>query len=219
MKIVLTTLHAKYVHSSLALPCLSAACTGIPGITTAIREFTINEPLDGILRALVAEEAELVAFSCYIWNIEQTLRLIADLKKVQPQTFMLVGGPEVSFGAFELLERNQAVDCVIRGEGEETFRELAAAFAAAGACETALLQEIAGLVFRNGEELIATSERAPLSSLDVVPSPFAAGLVDLTKPLVYYESSRGCPFSCAFCMSSLEKGVRSFSMERIEADL
>ena len=85
MKIVLTTLHAKYVHASLALPCLAAACAGIDGVTTVIREFTINEPPDGVLRKIVAEQADVVAFSCYIWNIEPVLRLASDLKKVLPR--------------------------------------------------------------------------------------------------------------------------------------
>jgi len=250
MKILLTTLHAKYVHASLALPCLSAACAGLDGVTAVIRELTVNEPPDQVLHRLVAERAELVAFSCYIWNIEPTLRLASDLKKVAPGTFIVLGGPEASFGCFELLERNPAVDCIVRGEGEETFRELVAALARTGGGEDASqctgcvsadipglivcagvetlhatslhgtsLADIPGLVCRTGDEIVATAERAPIADLDAIPSPFAAGLVDLVKPLVYYETSRGCPFSCAFCMSSLEKGVRSFSRERIEADL
>jgi anaerobic magnesium-protoporphyrin IX monomethyl ester cyclase len=222
MKIVLTTLHAKYVHASLALPYLSAACAGLDGVTAVIREFTVNEPPDLVLRRLVAEGADLVAFSCYIWNIEPTLRLASDLKKVAPNTFIVLGGPEASFGCFELLEQNPAIGCIVRGEGEETFRELVAALAHTGGGRDALQcvsADIPGLVVRAGDELAATAERTPIADLDAIPSPFAAGLVDLVKPLVYCETSRGCPFSCAFCMSSLEKGVRSFSMGRIEADL
>ncbi|HEY6871185.1 MAG TPA: DUF4080 domain-containing protein [Geobacteraceae bacterium] len=221
MKILLATLHAKYIHASLALPYLAAACAGLDGATTAIREFTVNEPPDRILRSIVAEQADLVAFSCYIWNTGETLRLAADLKKLLPRTFVVLGGPEASHGFFELLERNPAIDCIIRGEGEETFRELAAAFSASGPATHSeqVANGIAGLACRAGDEIVATPERAPISDLDAVPSPFAAGLADLTKPLVYYETSRGCPFSCAFCMSSLEKGVRSFSPARIETDL
>ncbi|KAF0220372.1 MAG: anaerobic magnesium-protoporphyrin IX monomethyl ester [Geobacteraceae bacterium] len=215
MKILLATLHAKYVHASLALPYLSAACKDLDGIGTVIREFTINEPADRVLRSIVAEEADMVAFSCYIWNIEQTLRLASDLKKVRPQTFIVLGGPEAGFGVFELMERHPAIDCVVRGEGEEAFKELVAALAQA----EGRLDGLQGITYRDNDEIIALPPQALISDLDTTSSPFSAGMADLTKPLVYYETSRGCPFSCAFCMSSLEQGVRSFSMARIEDDL
>ncbi len=125
MKILLATLHSRYVHNSLALPCLAAALQGIEGVATVIREFTVNEPADRVLRALVDEDTDVAAFSCYIWNIVETLRLVADLKKIRPDTFIILGGPEASFGVFELMSQNPAIDCVVRGEGEETFRELA----------------------------------------------------------------------------------------------
>ncbi|MBT0653713.1 B12-binding domain-containing radical SAM protein [Geomobilimonas luticola] len=211
MKLLLTTLHAKYAHASLALPSLAAACADLPGTEFVIRECTVNEPADGVLRKLVAEEADLVAFSCYIWNIEATLKLAADLKQLRPATVIVLGGPEAAHGVFELMEHNAAVDLVIRGEGETSFRDTLRALAG--------LSEVEGITFRSGEEIVANPERAPVADLDTLPSPFAAGLVDLAKPLVYYETSRGCPFSCAFCMSSLEKGVRSYSPGRIEADL
>ncbi|HLO27293.1 MAG TPA: DUF4080 domain-containing protein, partial [Geobacteraceae bacterium] len=210
-----------YAHSSLALPCLASACAGVDGIEPVIREFSINEPHDETLRRIVAEQADLVAFSCYIWNIGETLRLASDLKKVHPGAFIVLGGPESSYGVFDLMERNRAVDCIVRGEGEETFRECAAALAGRNREEAAAgsLIDICGLTFRAGEDIVATPDRPPIADLDTIPSPFARGLVDLAKPLVYYETSRGCPFSCAFCMSSLEKGVRSFSPERIRDDL
>ena len=221
MKIILTTLHAKYVHSSLALPCLATACAGVAGTTVLLREFTINEPPEQVLRRLAAEQAEVVAFSCYIWNIERTLRLADDLKLLQPHIFIILGGPEASYGAFELLERNPAVDCIIRGEGEQTLRECLEALSSSNTPGhfARIADGIPGLVYRAGNDLAATADRLPLPDLDMIPSPFAAGLADVGKPLVYYETSRGCPFSCAFCMSSLEKGVRSFSQPRIEEDL
>ncbi|WP_224960094.1 B12-binding domain-containing radical SAM protein [Geomonas subterranea] len=214
MKILLSTLHAKYVHASLALPYLASASATLPGVELHILEMTINELPDQLLAKLYAERADVVMFSCYIWNTELTLKLASDLKQLAPETFIVLGGPEVSFGAFDLMVRNSAVDCIVRGEGEQTCRELLDAL---GRGEP--LEEIGGITYREGEEVIANPERAALAELDLVPSPFAAGLVDLKKPLVYYETSRGCPFSCAFCMSSIEKGVRSFSMERIKADL
>jgi anaerobic magnesium-protoporphyrin IX monomethyl ester cyclase len=219
MKILLATLHAKYVHNSLALPCLAAACQGVDGVTTVIREFTVNEPADRILRVLVNEEADVAAFSCYIWNIVETLKLASDLKQIRPETFIILGGPEASFGVFKLMAQHPAIDCVVRGEGEETFRELIACLAGSDGGGELLKCVSAGITRRAGEDIVASPDRAVIKDLDRIPSPFSAGLADLAKPLVYYETSRGCPFSCAFCMSSLDREVRSFSMERIRKDL
>ncbi|MBJ6802798.1 B12-binding domain-containing radical SAM protein [Geomonas propionica] len=214
MKILLTTLHAKYVHASLALPYLASACATLPDLDLSILELTINELPDQLLAKLYAERADVVMFSCYIWNTELTLKLASDLKQLAPNTFIVLGGPEVSFGSFDMMVRNGAIDCIVRGEGEESCRELLEALS-----QGVPPAEIAAITYREGEEIIANPERAALADLDRIPSPFAAGLVDLKKPLVYYETSRGCPFSCAFCMSSIESGVRSFSTARIKADL
>jgi anaerobic magnesium-protoporphyrin IX monomethyl ester cyclase len=219
MKILLATLHAKYVHNSLALPCLAAACRGLEGVTTVIREFTVNEPSDQVLRALVDEEADLAAFSCYIWNIGETLKLASDLKQIRPDIFIVLGGPEASFGVFELMTLHPAIDCVVRGEGEETFRELIAYLAGSDGGRDLLEHVSTGITCRAGEDIVASPERDVIKDLDSIPSPFSGGLTDLAKPLVYYETSRGCPFSCAFCLSSLDREVRSFSMERIRCDL
>ena len=174
----------------------------------------MNEQQDQLLAKLYAEKAEVVLFSCYIWNTELTLKLASDLKQLAPATVVVIGGPEVSFGGFELMVQNGAIDCIVRGEGEESCRELLQALQLGTP-----LEDIAGITYREEQEIVANPERPAMAELDRIPSPFAAGLVDLAKPLVYYESSRGCPFSCAFCMSSIESGVRSFSMERIRADL
>jgi anaerobic magnesium-protoporphyrin IX monomethyl ester cyclase len=219
MKLLLATLHAKYVHSSLALPYLAVACKEIDGVETTILECTINEPGDCLLSRFAAVAADIFAFSCYIWNIDRTLKLAADLKKIRPETFVLLGGPEVSYNSEEILHKNRAVDCIIRGEGEETFRGLIGKLAQYGLREEALRSIPSGIAFRSGEQVTVTSVAGPVPDLDALPSPFSAGLVDLKKPLVYFETSRGCPFSCAFCMSSIENGVRSFSMDRIRRDL
>ena len=220
MKLLLATLHSRYSHASLALPALAAACAGIPGLAIVLREWTIHEQHDRLLRLLAGEGAGLYGFSCYIWNLEQTLRLAADLKLVRPEAVIVLGGPEASFGTFELLAANPAVDCVVRGEGEETFRELAALVAACGGLPPGeLLRGVAGITCRCDDEIIAIPDRPPAADLDLLPSPFGAALVDLAKPLVYVETSRGCPFSCAFCLSSLDRSVRSWGMERIRSDL
>lgn len=220
VKILLTTLHARYSHSSLALPSLLANCAGLSGIKTVIREFTINEHYDTVLQRIAAEQAQVVAFSCYIWNIELTLKLVSDLKLISPETFIILGGPEVSFDSSELMSMHADIDCIVCGEGEATFRELANLLSDwQFPMQSAQLSAIPGICFRIGDEIVVTDGRTQPAELDILPSPFQAGLVDLAKPLVYYETARGCPFSCAFCISSIENGVRSYSMARIRQDL
>jgi anaerobic magnesium-protoporphyrin IX monomethyl ester cyclase len=223
MKLLLTTLHAKYSHASLALPCLAAACNDLADLEIRIGEWTVNEPREQILRRIMTERADVVAFSCYIWNIESTLKLVDDIKKITPDTLIALGGPEASFGIFQLMHDSPAVDFVIRGEGEATFRSLMEALLRRGESNPATgpdpFQQIPNLFYRRGDDTLSGPMTSDYLEMDAIPSPFRAGLMDLSKPLIYFETSRGCPFSCAFCLSSLEGRVRSFSMERIESDL
>lgn len=220
MKLLLTTLHAKYSHASLALPCLAACCRDLPGCEVVIREWTVNEPREQILRLIMAERATIVAFSCYIWNIEETRQLAADIKKIANDTIIILGGPEVSFGIFELMTANPALDFVIKGEGETVFRQLLESLTAhEGVYAKSIFAGINNLFFRDAGDIVSGPLCNEHLELDSIPSPFQAVLVDLAKPLIYYETSRGCPFSCAFCLSSVEGGVRSFSLPRIESDL
>lgn len=218
MKILLATLHSKYSHASLALPCLAACCRSVQGIDVTIREWTVKEPREHILKLIMAERSDLIALSCYIWNIEQTLTIVSDIKQIAPLTRIVLGGPEVSFGIFELLHDNPAVDFVVKGEGEAVFSRLLEALVN-GAFPEPSFAEIDNLFFRDGDGIGSGPLNAGHLQLDTIPSPFEAGLVDLAKPLVYYETSRGCPFSCAFCLSSVEGAVRFFSMERVQRDL
>jgi anaerobic magnesium-protoporphyrin IX monomethyl ester cyclase len=220
MKILLATLHAKYSHASLALPCLAVYCQDIPEVAITIREWTVNEPREHILRLVMAEQAELIAFSCYIWNIEQVLRIAADIKKIAPHVHIVLGGPEVSFAIFDLMNDNPAVDFVIKGEGEDVFKQLLVTLMQPhSGARNASMAEISNLFYRDGSDIASGPLNGNHLKLDDLPSPFEAGLVDFSKPLVYYETSRGCPFSCAFCLSSVEGAVRSFGMERIKKDL
>ncbi|BCS55568.1 B12-binding domain-containing radical SAM protein [Geobacter sp. SVR] len=226
MKILLTTLHAKYSHASLALPCLAAYSRDMPGIETVIREWSVNDPHDQLLRQIMSERAGLVGFSCYIWNIDRTLQLISDLRKIAPETVIVLGGPEVSFGIFELMSENPAIDFVVKGEGEIPVRRLLEALLKHGAplsghfsADPGVLAEIPCLFFRDCEGITSGPAAPAVLPLDDIPSPFPSGLVDLRRSLTYYETSRGCPFSCAFCLSSVEGRVRSFSPRRIESDL
>ncbi|KAA0891650.1 B12-binding domain-containing radical SAM protein [Oryzomonas rubra] len=221
MKILFTTLHAKYSHASLALPCLAAYCRTIPDVTVVIREWTTNEPREQLLRHIMSEQADMVAFSCYIWNIEKTLRIASDIKKIAPDTRIVLGGPEASFNIFELMHDNPAVDFVVKGEGERVFHQLTTTLMEHGGSNLLerSLGEIDNLYFRDGDDITSGPLGKHFLELDTVPSPFEAGLVDLKKPLIYYETSRGCPFACAFCLSAAEGHVRSFGMERIKSDL
>ncbi len=222
MKILLSTLHAKYSHTSLALPCLAASCRNTPGADITIREWTVNEPREQILRLIMAERADMIAFSCYIWNIELTLQIASDIRKIAPQTKIALGGPEASFGIFEMMHANPSIDFVIKGEGEEVFRVLLETLLKADNGSLSIhdaLADIGNLFFRDCEDIVSGPYSNKYLKLDTIPSPFEIGLVDLEKPLIYYETSRGCPFSCAFCLSSMEGAVRSFSLERIKQDL
>ena len=220
MKLLLTTLHSRYSHASLALPSIAAVIGNSDGMETIIREYTVNERPEILLDRLVAEDADIVAFSCYIWNIELTLRLAAELKLINPSLFIILGGPEVSFGCHALLTGNPQVDLIVRGEGELAMAELARLLSSCGesGVRDDQLMAIDGISFRSGDELISSPDRSA-ARLDDLPSPFAAGLVDIAKPLVYLETSRGCPFSCAFCLSSTERTVRILADTRIESDL
>ncbi|MBE0503273.1 MAG: DUF4080 domain-containing protein [Desulfuromonadales bacterium] len=213
MLTLLTTLHSKYIHASLALPCLAAACGSDCG-EVRICEFTVHEPKEQILAALLAPQPDVIAFSVYIWNRSATLELIDALAVVRPQLRIIVGGPELSWETAALLKEHPGISALIRGEGEIPFPALLAAWArgehGAG---------IPNLLLRCDNDLIEGPFLPPADNLDSLPSPFAAGLVDLQRGLVYYESSRGCPYSCAFCMSALDPHVRSFSLTRIQADL
>ncbi len=213
MRTLLVTLHSKYIHASLALPCLAAYCGPECG-DLAIREFTVHEPREAILAALLQEEPEVVAFSVYLWNRRESFELIDALAAVRPELRLVVGGPEVSFDGVELFARHPGLTALVRGEGEGPLRSLLAAWAAG-----ADPGQVPRLVWRSGRGVTTGPEGPPLAELDVIASPFQAGLVDLGRGLVYYETSRGCPFRCAFCLSARDRQVRTFSLERVFADL
>lgn len=209
MRTLLTTLHSKYIHASLALPCLSAYC-GCDCGEMLIREYTVNEPKEAVLAQIVACDVDVICFSVYLWNRVATLELVACLKQIDSELRIVLGGPEISFEK-ETFFNSHPVDALICGEGEIPLKSLLSSWQR-GETPT----PVAGLRLPEHPEPNGLSL---LKSLDEIPSPFAAGLVDLTRGLVYYESSRGCPYTCSFCMSALDDQVRSFSSERIESDL
>lgn len=214
MKILLTSLNAKYIHTSLALYYLKGYCTNLSW-EMEIKEYTINGKVPDIVADIYRAKADVVGFSCYIWNIEQTLQVCQMLKKINSDIQIILGGPEVSYNPREVLNQHDYIDFVIFGEGEITYSELLEAM------EMNLsLDDISGLAFRKNGAVKKNPERSLIDNLDVVPFPYdTKTLNNLKDKIVYYESSRGCPFQCQYCLSSTIHGVRFFSLERVKRDL
>lgn len=213
MRVLLTTLHSKFIHPSLALPYLAAYCHDLD-CELLIREFTLHEPKESVLAQLLAEDAEVVCFSTYLWNRHETLDLVDALSIAKPELRIVLGGPEVSFDGEELFNRHPGLSAIVRGEGEEPTRLLLQAWS-----DKREPLDTPRLALRQGEQIIEGPNRRPLADLDSIPSPFFLNLVDTDRGTVYYETSRGCPYTCAFCMSALDENVRSFPWGRIESDL
>jgi len=215
MKILLTTLNAKFIHTSLALYYLKRFCASSER-EIMIKEFTINGRLREILGEIYETKAEVVCFSCYIWNIEQTLNLCRMLKKVSPKTTIVLGGPEVSFDPGQIMAEKSFIDYIIFGEGEMSFR----CFLEALEQGMMTMEKIAGLAWRSSAGIKINQERSLIENLDLIPFPyFPDELQQLKQKIVYYETSRGCPFDCQYCLSSTIHGVRYFSLERVKTDL
>lgn len=212
MKLLLTTLNAKYVHANLALKYLYSVGKKA-GLTAELREFTINNEMSYVYTEVLRGNFDMVCFSCYIWNIEQIQDLIWDLKKAKPQMKILVGGPAVSYDTVAFMEANPWIDYVIRGEGEYPFFRL---------CEEILggapdFSAVPSLSYRSGEDIVETPMAEPLTPAEI-PFPYGEIAIEPDK-VVYYESSRGCPYRCSYCLSSVEKEVRALPLERVFDEL
>jgi len=213
MRTILSTLHSKFIHNSLALPCLAAYCGDDCG-EFLIREFTVHEPRESILSQILVENPDVVAFSVYLWNRREILDLVDALCVARPELSIVLGGPEVSFAGDELFTRHPGITALIRGEGEEPLRALLSAWQ-----QEQQPKVIPRAVLKVGDDLVSGPDSLPLKELDTVPSPFQSGLTDMERGFVYYETSRGCPFHCSFCLSARDNLIRSYSMERIKSDL
>lgn len=212
MNVVLSTLNAKYIHTSLALRSIQAYCKDYQDYIK-IAEYTINHQENYILNELYKLNPDILGFSCYIWNIEQTLDLIKSIKKVLPKTIIILGGPEVSYDGKALMEKHKEIDILVVGEGEEAFYHIMGHFIK----EDKPLEEIGGILCRLGEEIL---ERKKGSSLKLDEIPFVYDdFTDMENQILYYESTRGCPYRCQYCLSSRDQGVRYLSLERVFSDL
>ncbi len=208
MKILLAAINTKYIHSNPALYSLKTYAGQIKDRQIDIAEYTINHCREDILADLYRQAPDMLAISCYIWNWEMVSMLLGEIPKILPQTEIWLGGPEVSYSPEQILEQFPMVKGIMVGEGEETFRELVEG--------TRSLSAIQGIVFRQ-EGIVRTGEREPLE-LSRLPFLYS-NLSDFTNRIIYYESSRGCPYRCSYCLSSIDKTVRFRDMDVVKKEL
>lgn len=212
MKVLLTAINAKYIHSNLAVYSLRAYA-GKYAQQTEIAEYTINQPMDDILSDIYKKRPDVLCLSCYLWNILYVEQLITEISKVLPGTQIWLGGPEVSYNAVSVMEQYPQVTGVMCGEGEETFLELMEYWNQ----ERENQDTIKGIVYReNG----TCRQNPPRPVMDLSKVPFVYDHIeDFQNKIIYYESSRGCPFSCSYCLSSIDKCLRFRNLELVKKEL
>lgn len=216
MKILLTAINAKYIHSNLAVYSLRAYAQSRvtdPDTEIALAEYTINQQTDDILMDIYRRKPDVLCFSCYIWNISFVRELIRDLVKILPKTAFWAGGPEVSYDAEKFLTEMPEMTGVMVGEGEKTFHDLLE-FYIDGKDS---LEEISGIAYRTGDKIIHNGWRE-LMDLSAIPFVYEH-LEKFENRIIYYESSRGCPFSCSYCLSSIDKKLRFRDLELVKKEL
>ena len=211
MKILLTSLNSKYVHSNLALRYLYESCRDICE-DLSIKEYTINHDDAYVLNDLILGEYDVVCFSTYIWNVEQHKELAENLRAACPNITIIFGGPEVSFDSVQFLRENPSVDIIVRGEGEYTTRMLLDSLQNGGG-----LDKIKGLTIRRSGSIGMTGD-TELLLFESIPFPYSSLPIEKDK-VCYYESARGCPYRCSYCLSSLDKKMRSLPLERVEKEI
>ncbi|TYQ16007.1 UNVERIFIED_CONTAM: radical SAM superfamily enzyme YgiQ (UPF0313 family) [Acetivibrio alkalicellulosi] len=215
MKTLIIAINTKHIHSSLAPWYLKASCKD-ECREVKVLEFSINDNLDNILGSIYVENCQVVAFSCYIWNIQHVLKIADNLKKISPNIKIILGGPEVSYDAQNILKDSPYIDYIISGEGETSFRQLLKMFID----NSVNIEEIQGIIYKKNNLFISNGQMNLIKNLDDIPMPYSEDMLGFVKDkIVYYEASRGCPFSCSYCISSTFEGVRYFSMERVKKDL
>ncbi|MCR5761811.1 MAG: DUF4080 domain-containing protein [Treponema sp.] len=223
MKILLVSVNASYMHTNIAIRDLKNYAdkyfenkAHAPKIELA--EYTINQPIGEVLRGIAFTNADWIQFSTYIWNAEYVSKLLPEIKKVLPNCILGAGGPEYGYGAKKYLNNISDLDFIVFGEGELTFADMIEKSQADAKNLLPKLKDIKGLYYRDGENNVAfTGNRDFIENLDDIPFPYpeiSSGQADPDHKIYYYESSRGCPFSCAYCLSSVDKRVRFKSLER-----
>lgn len=215
-KILLVAINAKYIHSNLAVYCLKKYAEEYRD-NIEIAEYTINQYRDYILQNIYQRKPDIVAFSCYIWNIEYVTAIIKNLRKIMKQTQIWVGGPEVSYRASEFLEKYPEAHIVMLGEGEKTFKSLVE-LNVNGKVNAEELKNIRGIVYRDREGRIRNNGFSELMDLSSVPFPYD-DIDSFKNKIIYYESSRGCPYSCSYCLSSVDKRLRFRDIGLVKKEL
>ena len=215
MKTVLVAINAKYIHSNLAVYSLRSYARTF-GYEPELLEFTINQQKDQILKGIYESKPDLLCFSCYIWNLSYAEEIIEDIKKILPKVTIWAGGPEVSYDAPKFLKRHPEVDGIMCAEGEKTLTELISYYEV-GKSQGKSLDGINGIVYQENKTIHQTPLR-DIMNMDDLVFPYE-DLKDFEHKIIYYESSRGCPFSCSYCLSSIDKKLRFRSFSLVEKEL
>lgn len=230
MKILLAAVNAKYIHSNLAIYSLKAYAEkqleaysdliSEQDLEMKLAEYTINQPISDILMDIYRKKPEILCFSCYIWNMEHIEALVKEIAKLRPRMPIWLGGPEVSYDAVEVLERLPQVKGIMKGEGEETFAELCRIYALQGhpAAADSCLREVQGISYRDMKCGIQDNPWRQAIELGKVPFVYQ-DMETFRNKIIYYESSRGCPFSCSYCLSSVDKQLRFRDISLVKQEL
>lgn len=222
MKVLLAAINAKYIHSNLGIYSLKTYGEkrlkewGLAEqAEISLAEYTINHQMEQILQDIYKRKPDVIGFSCYIWNISYVKMILADIKKVLPDVKIWAGGPEVSYHAEAFLKEEPAVDLVMMGEGELTFAHFLKAL-----LNGEELKQVPGLMLRNDDGTITDTGFRQVMDMSQIPFPYAfMDMKELEHRIIYYESSRGCPFSCAYCLSSIDKKLRFRSLDLVLPEL
>ncbi|GAU79744.1 B12-binding domain-containing radical SAM protein [Fusibacter sp. 3D3] len=230
MKTLFMTLNSKYIHSNLAIHSISKYikryCTHYDALhdDVLVKEYTINQSQDDILRELIEIDADVIVCSSYIWNIEALIILFSNYRKLNHNSYIIFGGPEVSYDAKDKLEKQAFLDMIAMGEGERTITQVLDLIyeqfknSNPRNALTANFSHVSGVAYRAGDLISVNSKRIPIEPLDEIPFVYD-DFTPFENRILYYESSRGCPYSCSYCLSAAEKGVRFYSLERVFNDL
>lgn len=215
MQIILSAINSRHTHNAIALAYLAAYWQKVPGRPVPrIMEFDINQTNETIYSEMILAKPDILAFSVYIWSLERVLTVCAAVKAASPGTTIILGGPEASYIDTQILQDNEFVDFIIRGEGEATLAELLDAL-----INNRPTQDLYGISFRRAGAIRKNPDRELIKNMDEIPSPFTGGYFGQGHGFTYYEASRGCPSKCSYCLSSVQGPVRNHSLERVKQDL